>query len=101
MGNKFNWSNTKPNKTPRETSKEITEGKREPEHIGKKTGADLKQEFFSLMNESQAIMSEKETKEYIQKEKKLKKELEKEEEEKMKEYQEHIISLRRLRKSRK
>jgi len=34
----------------RQKSKEITEGKREPEHLGKQTPETLTQEFFSLKN---------------------------------------------------
>ena len=53
--------------TPREISKEITEGKREPQHIGKKSNAVLQQEFFSMINESQAIMSKEEQEKFNKK----------------------------------
>jgi len=38
------------NKTPREIAKEISEGKQEPQHIGKYTAEMIDQEIFSLGN---------------------------------------------------
>ena len=46
-------------KTPREHAKEISEGKEEPHHIGKKSVAVLQQEYFSLINIKEAFRDEK------------------------------------------
>ncbi len=46
-------------KTPREQSKDISEGKEEPHHIGKKSVAVLQQEYFSLINIKEAFRDEK------------------------------------------
>ena len=46
-------------KSPREESKEISEGKEKPHHIGKKSTAVLQQEFFSLINTKEAFRDEK------------------------------------------
>ncbi len=63
------------NKSPREISKEITDGKRENQHIGKKSNAVLQQLFFSMVNESQAIMSEEEQEKFNKKYRALVKEI--------------------------
>lgn len=46
-------------KTPREISNEISEGKREPEHLGKHTPETLTQELFSLKNTKPAFRDKK------------------------------------------
>ena len=46
-------------KTPREQAKDISEGKEKPHHIGKKSGAVLQQEYFSLINIKEAFRDEK------------------------------------------
>ncbi len=47
------------NKTPREQSSDITKGKSEPHHIGKKSNAVLQQLFFSLINTKEGFRDEK------------------------------------------
>ena len=46
-------------KSPRKEAEEISEGKEEPHHIGKKTVAVLQQEYFSLINIKEAFRDEK------------------------------------------
>ena len=46
-------------KTPREQSKDISEGKTEVHHIGTKTVSVLQQEYFSLINIKEAFRDEK------------------------------------------
>ncbi len=50
--------------TPREIAKEISEGKRENQHIGKKSIAVLQQMFFSLLNGAFSEKSESELKKF-------------------------------------
>jgi len=46
-------------KSPREISKEISEGKREPEHLGKYTKEIIEQELYSLENTNPQFRSSK------------------------------------------
>ena len=46
-------------KSPREQSEDISKDKEKPHHIGKKSGAVLQQEFFSLINVKEAFRNKK------------------------------------------
>ena len=50
-------------KKPREEAKSISKGESKPHHIGKKSGAVLQQEFFSIINTKTAFRDKK----YLQK----------------------------------